>query len=212
MCSDMSFPIGSRIVLGTHNLHKIAGLQEALQTFPIETVSARELRLPMPEETGQTVIENAVIKALAVARITGLPAVSDDSGFCISEIGDQPGAAAIDWTGPDRNFDLAIARIGHLLEIAGKSSSKARFVSCIALARPDGKYIFELGETHGHLVWPPRGNNQDYLSIFSLPGKLQSVAETSATDPSACGHHVASYGHRMEATHRLFQRVIFGME
>lgn len=198
------------VVLATHNPRKIAALKDALRHLPLVLRTAEEAGCASPEEDGATILENAVIKARAVARATGLAALSDDSGFCISAIGDLPGPAAIDWAGPDKDFDLALDRVGAHLAASGTVSSQARFVSCVALALPDGTAIAEIGETHGRLVWPPEGPTDGYLSIFALPDETRSIAQLKADQGMEPGSGSLGFKHRDDAVHRLFARVYLG--
>ena len=199
--------IGTSLVLATHNANKIAALREALQNTPVEIKTAKEFDLGSPAETGSTVLENALIKARAVAQESGHPSISDDSGFCISALDDLPGAAAIDWAGPNGDYNIAIERIGKMLSERNIVSSPARFVTCIALALPDGTAIAEQGATVGNLVWPPRGDTEGYLSVFALPEETETLAVKMAGQSAGETHRIAAYQHRKPATRRLMDRV-----
>ncbi|MES0880334.1 non-canonical purine NTP pyrophosphatase [Roseibium sp. SCP14] len=201
--------IGASLVLATHNANKITALREALRNVPVEILTAKEFDLESPAETGSTVLENALIKARVVAQQSGHPAISDDSGFCISALDDLPGAAAIDWAGPNENYNIAIERIGEMLAERNIVSSPARFVTCIALALPDGTAIAEQGATAGNLVWPPRGATEGYLSVFALSGEAETLAVKMAGQSAGETHRIAAYRHRQPATLRLIDRVRF---
>lgn len=188
------------IVLATHNQDKIRSFREALKGLPIEILTAKFLDIESPEETESTISGNAILKARWVSERCGLAAIADDSGFCISAIGDLPGPNALEWAGPQRNFDLAVARVGDHLEQAGAWDGPARFISCVAIALPDGTADFEETETGGRLIWPPRGNNEGYRSIFALPGETASVAEAGNSE---------IYGHRKVAVRTLIRRMRF---
>jgi XTP/dITP diphosphohydrolase len=188
------------IVLATHNEDKIRSFREALKGLPIEILTAKSLDIESPEETESTISGNAILKARWVSERSGLAAIADDSGFCISAIGDLPGPNALEWAGPHRNFDLAVARVGEHLERVGAWDGPARFVSCVAVALPDGTADFEEAETVGRLIWPPRGDNEGYRSIFALPGETASVAEAGKSE---------IYRHRNIAVQMLIGRMHF---
>ena len=102
---------GSKLVLASHNQGKLAELTELLRPFKIEVVSAGALGLPEPEETAPDFAGNARIKALAAANATGLPAFSDDSGFCAAALGGAPGPLSARWAGPGKDFAHAMAQV-----------------------------------------------------------------------------------------------------
>lgn len=197
------------LVLGTHNRNKIAALEAALSDVRVKTVSARELNLASPAETGTTVLENALLKARAFARESGHAAISDDSGFCISALDDLPGAAALDWAGPNGDYELALRRIGAAVAAKDIRQSAARYTTCIALALPDGTAIAEEGATHGELIWPPRGKTEGYLSVFAPCGNTRTVAETLDGEDLSSMHELPAYRHRQPTIVRLLKRVTF---
>lgn len=106
---------GGRIVVATHNRGKLAEIRDLLAPHGIETVSAGDLGLPEPEETGETFEANAALKALAAATASGLPALADDSGLCVAALGGQPGIHSARWAGEDKDFARAMRNIEELL-------------------------------------------------------------------------------------------------
>jgi XTP/dITP diphosphohydrolase len=201
--------VSSPLVLASHNLNKIAAMKEALVGCPAELLSARQLNLQSPDETGNTVLENALIKARSVAQQCGHAAISDDSGFFISALDDLPGAAAVDWAGPDGDHTPALRRIGDMLSERGLTTSAARYVTVIAAALPEGTAIAEEGATHGHLVWPPRGKTDGYLSVFALSAGANSIAELMVGQDAGTTHDLPAYAHRRPTIDRLMQRIRF---
>ena len=116
----MSHPaLHGRIVIATHNTGKLVEMRDLLAPHGLEAVSAGELNLPEPEETGLTFQENAAIKALAAAKATGLPAIADDSGICVEALAGEPGIYSARWAGPDKDFTRAMRQIEELLQAKG---------------------------------------------------------------------------------------------
>jgi XTP/dITP diphosphohydrolase len=157
----MSRPLAGKVVIATHNPGKLREMRELLEPFGVDAVSAGELGLPVPEETGHMFAENAAIKAHAAALATGLPAISDDSGLCVDALDGAPGLFTADWAGADKNFAAAMARVERELQkrgAVGPDERKAHFVSALIVAWPDGhEELFE-GRVLGLAVWPPRGH------------------------------------------------------
>ena len=130
-----------RLVLASHNAGKLVEMRELMRPYGIEIVSAGELGLPEPDETGLTFKENAEIKALASATGANLPALSDDSGLCVDVLAGAPGIYSARWAGDSKDFTAAMQRIEDLLEKVGAIAPQLRtahFVSALTLAWPDG--------------------------------------------------------------------------
>ena len=152
---------GDRLVLATHNAGKLREFQDLLASFGLSIVSAGELGLPEPEETGTTFIENARIKAHAAAKGSGELSLSDDSGLCVDALGGDPGVYTADWAGPGRDFTTGMKRVEDALQAAGAATPAQRrgsFRATLCLAHPDGRDRLFEGEVQGILVWPPRGD------------------------------------------------------
>ena len=182
-------PLGNRLVLATHNAGKLAEIRDLVGPFGIEVVSAGELGLPEPEETGTTFEANAATKALASAKASGLPALSDDSGLVVDALGGAPGVYTADWaTLPDgrRDFGHAMDLVERKLQNAGADTPDKRrgaFVSVLCLAFPDGETEFWRGEAPGHLVWPPRGQSGfGYDPVFIPDGHSRTFGEMTAQE------------------------------
>jgi XTP/dITP diphosphohydrolase len=180
---------GSRLVAATHNAGKVAELADLLAPYGLEVVSAADLGLPVPDETGSTFEENAAIKALAAADATGLPALSDDSGLCVDALGGEPGIHTADWAelpGGGRDFALAMRKVEDDLQAAGATAPKnrtGRFVAVLCLAFPDGVTRLFRGEVEGTLVWPPRGENGfGYDPVFLPQGHERTFGEMPASE------------------------------
>ncbi|WP_108461810.1 non-canonical purine NTP pyrophosphatase [Devosia naphthalenivorans] len=165
---------GDRLVLASHNKGKLAEFQELFEPFGLELISAAELDLPEPEETGTTFAENARIKAHAAAQGAGMLALSDDSGLCVDALNGDPGVYTADWAGVPRNFDHAMKRVEDALQAANATSPaqrRAYFNATLCLAHPDGRDVLYVGKCDGMLVWPPRGENgHGYDPVFMPDG------------------------------------------
>jgi len=196
---------GSKLVIASHNPGKVVEIRELLGAYVPEIVSAGDLGLPEPEETGTTFVANAELKARACALASGLPALADDSGLAVNALGGDPGIYSARWAGPTKDFDAAMRRIQDLLK--GKNDRTASFVCALSLCWPPTKE-----EPHGHcetvegvvrgsLIWPPRGDNGfGYDPMFVADGYLESFGEME----SQWKHSIS---HRAEAFKALVARV-----
>ncbi|MBM3928554.1 MAG: non-canonical purine NTP pyrophosphatase, partial [Sphingomonadales bacterium] len=97
-----------KLVIASHNEGKVREIRELLLPYGMDVVSAGELDLPEPEETGTTFVANAELKALQAADLSGFPALSDDSGLCVEALGGDPGIFSARWGGPDKDFGMAM--------------------------------------------------------------------------------------------------------
>ncbi len=147
-----------RIVIATHNAGKLREMRELLAPYGIEAVSAGELGLAEPEETGSDFASNALIKAKAAAEAANLPAFADDSGLCVEALGGAPGIYSARWAGESKEFYAAMNRIRAEVEKTGaKRPWRAHFVSALAVCWPDGHVEAVEGRVDGDLAFPPRG-------------------------------------------------------
>ncbi len=156
-----------RLVIATHNAGKVREMAHLLAPYGMDTISAAELDLPEPEETGTTFVANAELKARSAADLSGLPALADDSGLCVEALGGDPGVYTANWAETAdgaRDWVLAMTRVQDKLEALGPDVSRAAtFVSTLALAWPDGHVEWFEGRIDGTLVWPPRGDGGLWL-------------------------------------------------
>ncbi|WP_215761203.1 RdgB/HAM1 family non-canonical purine NTP pyrophosphatase [Acetobacter sp. P1H12_c] len=182
---------GSKLVLASHNAGKLAEFSTLLADFGVTVLSAGDLNLPEPEETATTFAGNAAIKALAAARATGLPALADDSGLCVSALGGAPGIYSARWAGPDKDFPAAMARIEYGI---GSDERDAWFICVLCLAYPDGTtHSFE-GRVDGSIIWPPRGEKgHGYDPIFTPTGESRTFAEMEEAEKNAISHRARAF-------------------
>ncbi|PCJ94254.1 MAG: non-canonical purine NTP pyrophosphatase, RdgB/HAM1 family [Hyphomicrobiales bacterium] len=201
---------GNKLVLASHNAGKLVEIRELVQPLGIEVVSATELDLPEPEETGTTFEANAKLKALAAAIATGLPALSDDSGLAVDALDGDPGIYSARWAGPDKDFAQAMRNIQEKLVTKGASQSAqrgAQFVCTLCLAWPDGHTDCFTGIIRGELVWPPRGlSGFGYDPMFQPEGHDTTFGEmTPQQKHGADDQNQAGLSHRSRAF-ALFQK------
>jgi XTP/dITP diphosphohydrolase len=193
--------VGPKLVIATHNSGKLREIRELLAPFGIECVGAAELDLPEPEETGVTFVDNAELKARAAADLTGLPALSDDSGLSVDALHGRPGIHSARWAEDEsgqRDFGRAMERVWQEVEAAGPDAGHdAHFTCVLSLAWPDGSTESFEGKVHGTLVWPPRGQNGFGYDAMFLP--VNGERTFGEMEPAA--KHAIS--HRAEAFRKL---------
>ncbi|WP_170564053.1 RdgB/HAM1 family non-canonical purine NTP pyrophosphatase [Ruegeria atlantica] len=183
---------GDRLLVATHNTGKLDEMKHLLEAFGVRVVGAAEMNLPEPEETEDTFVGNARIKAHAAAKATGLPALSDDSGITIDALDGAPGVYTADWaeTGNGRDFLMAMTRAHDELEAAQAPHPRtAQFRCTLVLAWPDGHdEVFE-GVMPGQLVWPIRGENGfGYDPMFQPDGHELTCAEMVPAEKHKISH------------------------
>ena len=191
-----------RLVIASHNPGKLREIAALLGPYGVEPISAAELDVPEPDETGTSFAANAELKARFSADLTGLPALADDSGLCVEALGGDPGIFSARWAGPDKDFALAMRLVEQHLQKAGAEAGRgAHFVCALSLCWPDGHIETFEGRVDGTLVWPPRGDRGfGYDAMFLPAGKRETFGEM---DPDA--KHQMS--HRADAFRKLVAAV-----
>ena len=183
---------GGKLVIASHNAGKVREIGDLLAPFGTEVVSAGDLGLPEPEETGDTFVANAELKARAAATASGLPALADDSGLAVEALGGAPGIYSARWAGESKDFARAMAKV-HTAMGAEKDRS-GRFVCALALAWPDGHCETFEGIVEGEIVWPPRGGNGfGYDPIFLPKGGALTFGEMEAQAKHAISHRANAF-------------------
>lgn len=185
----MSALFSGRVVVATHNPGKLKEMRELLAPFGADAVSAGELGLPEPEETGTTFAANALLKARAACAASGLPAIADDSGLCVEALGGDPGVYSARWAGPSKDFAVAMEKVWEAMQASGSRDRAAAFVSAVALAWPDGRRVEVEGRIDGLLVWPPRGQGGfGYDPMFLPEGWDRTFGEMSGEEKHSVSH------------------------
>ena len=183
---------GGKLVLATHNPGKVVEISDLLEPFGADLVSAGEIGLPEPEETGTTFIANAELKALASAEGSGLPALADDSGLVVPALGGDPGIYSARWAGPSRNFRSAMRKVEDGL--CGSKDRAAHFVSALTLAWPDGHTVSVEGMVQGEVIWPPRGERGfGYDPIFVARGYDITFGEMDQVEKHQISHRADAF-------------------
>ncbi|MCJ2107642.1 RdgB/HAM1 family non-canonical purine NTP pyrophosphatase [Methylobacterium sp. E-041] len=174
--------LSGRVVIATHNAGKLVEMRELLAPFGVEAVSAGELGLAEPDETGTMFSENAAIKAVAAANAAGLPAFADDSGLCVDALDGAPGLFSARWAGASKDFSGAMARIFAELDLRGASDRRAHFVSALVLAWPDGHTELFEGRVFGDLVEPRGTAGFGYDPMFRPDGFDRTFGEIASEE------------------------------
>ena len=195
---------GPKLVVATHNRGKAGEIRTLLSPFGVDIVSAGELGLPAPEETGKTFQDNATIKALAATRASGLPALADDSGLSVDALEGQPGLHTADWEGPARDAMVGMQRIQEELARRGipdtDAARAATFHCVLALAWPDEHVEIVRATLEGWIVWPPRGSGgHGYDPCFQPKGETRTCAEMTDAEKNAISHRGRAFRRLVEA-------------
>jgi XTP/dITP diphosphohydrolase len=192
---------GEKLVLASHNKGKLGEIEALMKPLGIEVVSAGALGLGEPEEDAPDFAGNARIKAIAAATASGLPALSDDSGFCVAALGGAPGVLSARWAGPAKDFAHAMAMVQE--GIGGNSDRRAWFIAALSLAWPDRHTETFLGRIDGMVVWPPRGDKGfGYDPMFVPIGSQQTFGETDPDDKHAVSHRARAFAQMLASCFR----------
>lgn len=176
-----------KLVLATHNKGKLAEMRAMFAPYDIEIVSAGELNLPEPDETEDTFIGNATIKAKAAVVATGLPVLADDSGLCVNGLNGDPGVYSANWAGPGKDFKSAMDRVNR--ELGDKPDRSAYFISVFVLAWPDGEIVTTEGRVTGTIIKEQRGEHgHGYDPVFVPDGETRTFAEMTMAEKGKFSH------------------------
>lgn len=193
-----SLPTGSKLVLASHNHGKLREITKMLAPYRVDAVLAADFGLPEPDETAPDFVGNARLKAVAAAVATGLPALSDDSGFSVAALDGAPGVFSARWAGLDKNFAAAMARVQR--ELGDKLDRRAWFTCALCLAWPDGHTETFLARSEGCVVWPPRGDQGfGYDPMFLPAGASQTYGEMDAGAKNASSHRARAFAQLLPA-------------
>jgi XTP/dITP diphosphohydrolase len=203
----MARRLEGRVVIATHNPGKLKEMRELLAPYGIEAVSARELGIPEPVESGVSFAENSRIKAEAAARTAKLPALADDSGLVVTALDGAPGIHSARWAGPDRDFARARRVLEEKLAAAGAKTPERRraaFIAVLCLAWPDGRVESFEGRIDGKIVFPPRGDQGfGYDPVFLPDGFERTFGEMSAEEKHGLPPRGKGLSHRARAFLKL---------
>ena len=180
-----------KLLIATHNEGKLREFSDIFAPYGTKVLSAGQLGLAEPEETGDSFTANALLKARAAVKAATMPALADDSGLCVTALGGKPGLYSARWGGPQKDFRLAMQRVHE--ELGDAVDRSAYFVCVLALVWPDGaEEVFE-GRCDGTLIWPPRGEKGHGYDPFFVPaGYTQTFAELDAESKNNLSHRGAA--------------------
>ncbi len=189
-----------RLVVASHNPGKVREIAELVSDRGIDTVSAGDMGLAEPEETGTTFIANARLKALAASTVAGLPCIADDSGLAVHALGGEPGIYSARWAGPEKDFAAAMQLVEESMAASGSDDRTAHFVCALCLAWPDGHMETFEGKVFGALVWPPRGDKGfGYDPMFLADGESETFGEMDQSRKHAMSHRANAFALMVEA-------------
>lgn len=199
----MTRSIGAgKLVIATHNAGKLKEISALLGPFGVDCISAGALGLPEPAETGTSFVANALIKAHAAARASGLAALADDSGLSVAALDGRPGVYTADWAErhwfegePGRDWFMAMGKVEGMLQAKGEDTPRdASFHCVLALAWPDGDEAVYEGRVGGSLTWPPRGAlGFGYDPVFVPQGHDQTFAEIDPAQKHLISHRADAF-------------------
>ena len=203
----MGRKLRGKVVIATHNPGKLKEMRELLSPYGIETISAGDLGLDEPVESGTSFTENAKIKATAAADAARLPALADDSGLAVEALDGEPGIYSARWAGEKKDFAFAMKTVEEKLQIKKAATPEKRrgvFVAALCLAWPDGETVIFEGRVDGRIVWPPRGDQGfGYDPIFLPDGFNRTFGEMSAEEKHGLPPRGQGLSHRARAFLKL---------
>ena len=185
-----------KIVFATTNEGKVKEIKEILAGIPIEVVSMKEMNITADiEENGATFEENSLIKAREVSKLTGLPAMADDSGLEVDYLNGEPGIYSARYLGRDTDYNYKNNYIIEKLKNAKDEERSARFVCVISLVLPDGREFIKKGVMEGRIAYEIKGENGfGYDPVFYLPEYGMTSAELSGEEKNKISHRGKALG------------------
>lgn len=194
---------GDTLLVATHNQGKLEEIAHLLEPYRVAVIGAAEKGLSEPEETENSFVGNARIKAHAAAQAAGLPALSDDSGLEIDALNGAPGVYTADWaeTENGRDFEMAMARAHReIIESGAPEPWTARFCCTLVLAWPDGHDEVFPGTIDGRITWPMRGSQgHGYDPIFIPNGHSITFAEMDRWEKNKMSHRADAFNKFVKA-------------
>ncbi|MDG4952122.1 RdgB/HAM1 family non-canonical purine NTP pyrophosphatase [Actinobacillus equuli subsp. haemolyticus] len=181
----------TKVVLATGNKGKVKEMSDVLAQFGFDVVAQSEFGIESPEETGLTFVENALLKARYASKMTGLPAIADDSGLAVDALGGAPGLYSARYAGEEGNDQANRQKLLAEMQNVADEKRGAKFVSCIVFLQheTDPTPKIALGECFGEILREERGQNGfGYDSLFFYPPKNCSFAELETSEKKKISH------------------------
>lgn len=192
----MKIAAGSKLLVATGNRGKLAEFQALLAPFGVEILGLKDFGLGEPEETERSFAGNALVKARAGAKGSGLVTLADDSGLEVAALGGAPGIYTADWAegSKGRDFTRAMAKTWGLLQSVGPGPYRAAFCCTLAIAEPDGAEMVVAGRCDGQIVWPMRGAlGHGYDPIFLPDGHDRTFGEIAEEEKNRISHRADAF-------------------
>ena len=176
------------LIFASHNKGKIAELKQILEPFGVKVKTTEDIELPDVEETGETFEENAALKAVTIAKLTGVVCIADDSGLCVNALNGRPGVYSARYA-PNRDFDKAIDMLLQEIEASKNKDRSAYFACVLALGYPDGTYKSFEGRVDGLISYDRKGNSGfGFDPIFIPLGYDKTFAELGSEIKNKISH------------------------
>lgn len=178
-----------QIVLASNNAGKLREFGQMLASIDIEVLPQAHFNIPEAEEPHVTFVENALAKARHAAKLTGLPALADDSGICVAALGGAPGVYSARYAGEPKSDERNNQKL--IAELRDKSDRRAHYVAVLVFVHhaDDPQPIICEGEWHGEIIDAPRGENGfGYDPYFLVPDLNQTAAEIAAEEKNRRSH------------------------
>ena len=190
-----------KLLIATHNKGKGSEIAALLKDYISDFITAGDLNLLEPEETGKTFSENAILKATLAAKASGHVCLADDSGLSVYALNGDPGIYSARWGGPQKDFDLAMRRVNETL--SDQTDRRAAFVCVLALGWPDGHSETFEGRIDGTLIWPPRGDKGfGYDPMFVPEGYSITFSEMDHQEKQCISHRARAFALLVEGCFR----------
>lgn len=180
-----------KVVLATGNQDKVKEMADVLSQFGFDVIAQSELGIESPEETGLTFIENALLKARYAAKLSGLPAIADDSGLAVDALGGEPGLYSARYAGLDSDYQANRRKLLQAMENVPDEQRQAKFITCIAFLEHETDPVpkIAIGEHHGTILREERGENGfGYDPIFFSPQCQCTFAELDSAEKKRISH------------------------
>ena len=185
----------NELVIATHNVGKMREIEMLFADFDFTILSATGLGLAEPDETENSFVGNAILKARAASLASGMAALADDSGLSVVALDGAPGVYSARWAGPNRDFNIAMAAVREALLKSQSNDMRAKFICALALVWPDGHEVSVEGKIQGILTFPARGTlGFGYDPIFQPYGHKITFGEMDPNAKHAISHRADAFG------------------
>jgi XTP/dITP diphosphohydrolase len=195
-----------RIVLATNNRHKVKEIKNILSDLPVEIMTLEDFPgAPKVEETGRALEENAILKAEAIFRFTGLPSAADDSGLEVDALNAAPGVLSSRFAGEHCSFEENNRKLLRLMSAVPREKRGAKFVCVVALIKDANHIQTVKGEVKGIITSGERGENGfGYDPVFYLPHLNKTFAQLSFEEKNKISHRARAFGQAKDLIRKGF--------